>query len=317
MSKYHAFATHNWGKDNVNHKAVVEIVHALQALGVNVWIDEEMMTGRIQQKMTEGIDDSESVLVFITYEYINKCSGKGPNGDKDNCLKEFDYADRRKGSSKFVVVVMEEAMTDTSKWFGPVGSSLGGQLYINACGRDPTHTAAQIARELVHIVPGLKSILPKEVVDTTTAQAHAPAPIEEKKAPVVAAQPQPTVTASAPVNSTQPTAAASAPGNTPPGPPIMGDLCNFCADPGTAAFVLLCFPCAMKHISQTSGAGDPDDIFCSACIGLSFGLPGLGAGKFADMTKEIAKRKNLQVQDDTCAWMCCTLGAACATIRKL
>ena len=26
MSKYHVFATHNWGKDNVNHKAVVEIV---------------------------------------------------------------------------------------------------------------------------------------------------------------------------------------------------------------------------------------------------------------------------------------------------
>ena len=47
-------------------------VHALQALGVNVWIDEEMMTGRIQQKMTEGIDDSESVLVFVTEEYILK-----------------------------------------------------------------------------------------------------------------------------------------------------------------------------------------------------------------------------------------------------
>ena len=65
MHTYHCY-------NSVGKKKLFVQVRALQVLGVTVWIDEEMMTGRIQQKMTEGIDDSESVLVFITEEYILK-----------------------------------------------------------------------------------------------------------------------------------------------------------------------------------------------------------------------------------------------------
>ena len=43
-----AFFTHTWRKDTCgrdNHMRVVAIANAVKAQGINVWIDEEEMTG--------------------------------------------------------------------------------------------------------------------------------------------------------------------------------------------------------------------------------------------------------------------------------
>lgn len=130
-----AFLSHNWGKDKEkrdNHKRVVQFKKALGECGIkNLWIDDERMTGNIVHQMCDGIDNSKLVIVFVTRAYIDKVAGRGPNGFSDNCLLEFQYAARKKGSPKMIAVLMEGDCSDASQWDGPVGMHLGGTLYYS------------------------------------------------------------------------------------------------------------------------------------------------------------------------------------------
>ena len=90
------------------------------------------MRGDIVHAMSNNIDRSRVVLVFITRNYINKCAGLGERGQNDNCKFEFDYAVRRKGVEGMVPVVMERCVRDTKEWRGAVGGWLGGQRYFDA-----------------------------------------------------------------------------------------------------------------------------------------------------------------------------------------
>ena len=124
------FLTHDWGTDENgrdNHQRVLRVYKALKAKGIKCWFDETEMEGRIQQKMSEGIDSSRVVLVFVTKRYIDKVAGKGALGDGDNCLYEFDYANQKK-PGKRIAVVMEERCSNSNNWYGPVGG-LGSKLY--------------------------------------------------------------------------------------------------------------------------------------------------------------------------------------------
>ena len=90
-SKFTAFLSHNWGPDDEgrdNHQRVLKLAKAMNDAGLPVWTDEEQMHGDILEKMTDGIDDSACVVVFVTQNYINKAGGKGPNGKNDNCKLE-------------------------------------------------------------------------------------------------------------------------------------------------------------------------------------------------------------------------------------
>ena len=91
--EFHGFFSHDWGTDALgrsNHARVVAIKRRLaEECGLQGWLDEERMKGDINQAMTNGIDDSATVVVFITERYVMKVAGKGPNGDDDNCRKEF------------------------------------------------------------------------------------------------------------------------------------------------------------------------------------------------------------------------------------
>ena len=70
--EFDVFLSHNWGLNNANHKRVVAIARQLTARGLKVWIDEDYMFGHLQTTMTNAIDHSKAVLVFITEEYIDK-----------------------------------------------------------------------------------------------------------------------------------------------------------------------------------------------------------------------------------------------------
>ena len=64
-----AFLSHDWGTDEngrSNHNRVTRIKKALDAKGVDCWYDEEQMEGDIQAQMCDGIDDSTTVVVFVT-----------------------------------------------------------------------------------------------------------------------------------------------------------------------------------------------------------------------------------------------------------
>ncbi len=92
------------------------------------------MDGNIQKQMCDGIDQSFVCVVFITQSYLQKV---GSDNMADNCKKEFEYSERRLTASRMIPVVMESRNGGASlyrrpsKWGGPVGMALGGDLYLD------------------------------------------------------------------------------------------------------------------------------------------------------------------------------------------
>ena len=149
---YDAFLTHNWGLDGQNrdnHKRVVNFKKCLEKkFGMDsLWLDEERMTGDIVQQMCDGIDNSRFVIVFVTQKYIDKVACRGPKGDRDNCRLEFNYAALRKGPSKLIAVVMEDACSKADKWDRAVGMHLGGQLFFSFKEDSELHKCAKLVYE--------------------------------------------------------------------------------------------------------------------------------------------------------------------------
>ena len=128
------FLSHNWGQDvsgRDNHERVSIINEELKKSGYQTWFDEERISSCVVGEMAEGIEKTKGVIVFITREYIDKVKG---NNAKDNCQLEFKYASRIQTRLKMVAVVMESCMVDTSRWTGPVGIHLGGEIYVEISG---------------------------------------------------------------------------------------------------------------------------------------------------------------------------------------
>ena len=86
------------------------------------------MSGNITDQMCSGINRTQAVLVFVTKNYVNKVAG---TDTRDNCKKEFQYAELKKSAQFMIPVVMEPSMRKTSTWDGPVGMNLGGTLYVD------------------------------------------------------------------------------------------------------------------------------------------------------------------------------------------
>jgi hypothetical protein len=150
-----AFLTHDWGNDKLgrnNHRRVVQVAHALKARGLPIWIDEDEMTGDIVGQMCSGIENSSAIVVFVTERYVSKVGG---SNDKDNCKLEFSYAARKAGPSAMIPVVMEERMSDSHSWSGPVGFTLGGMLYVKMWKDDDMKGAGleQLVQEIVKRCP--------------------------------------------------------------------------------------------------------------------------------------------------------------------
>ena len=77
-----AFLSHDWGTDDLqrdNHARVCRVAAALEAAGFKPWLDAQEMHGNIGMRMAEGIEKSQCVVVFITFNYISKASGLGPS----------------------------------------------------------------------------------------------------------------------------------------------------------------------------------------------------------------------------------------------
>ena len=108
------------------------------------------MQGNVVAQMTNGIDRSATVIVFVTTRYCLKVSGKGDAGDDDNCKREFEYACLRKGVAKMITVVMEPCCRDTKKWQGGVGFNLGGRLYKDLSD-DEMKAMPQLIEEIIQI----------------------------------------------------------------------------------------------------------------------------------------------------------------------
>ena len=128
------FLSYNWGKDESgrdNRERVSIINKELQKMGYQTWFDAECMSGGMVEKMSEGIEQTKGVIVFITRRYHDKVNSMNAS---DNCQLEFNYASRKKTRLKMVAVVMESCMRDTSRWTGPIGIHLGGEIYVDMSG---------------------------------------------------------------------------------------------------------------------------------------------------------------------------------------
>ena len=115
------FLSHNWGNDELdrdNHARVSEINTMLTDAGYVTWFDSERMIGDVLEKMADGIDNTQVVLVFITRRYMEKL--RTPAGIHDNCKTEFKYAIRRHTEAKVIPVIMDPSMKDSNAWLGPL-----------------------------------------------------------------------------------------------------------------------------------------------------------------------------------------------------
>jgi len=133
------FLSHNWGKDNEgrdNHGRVVKMATYLEDKGIKCWIDEKEISGDIKKAMIDGIYFSRTFIACVTEDYMRKIDGQGPNKEKDNCLKEFDYATTSKTRARMLAVVMEKSSCSTSDWFGPLEAELGNSLYCGLTSDD-------------------------------------------------------------------------------------------------------------------------------------------------------------------------------------
>ena len=101
---------------------------AIKARGVIPWFDEERMSGDTRQKMIEGIENSDVIVVFITEAYRDKVN---LDNARDNCRLEFHHAFEQKGPAVMIPVVMEPGMRNVGDWTGVLGAALSGHLYID------------------------------------------------------------------------------------------------------------------------------------------------------------------------------------------
>ena len=126
------FLSHNWGNDCLgrdNHSRVANLNEALKKADMKTWFDEDNLEGHIGQGMTDGIDKSDYVAVFITEKYIDKVAQK--YGLEDNCRQEYDYSVRRKGIKNLIPIVMEPNCKNLHNWHGSLGATLASQMYID------------------------------------------------------------------------------------------------------------------------------------------------------------------------------------------
>ena len=69
----------------------------------------------------------------------------------ENCFIEFDYAHRRKGFSKFIIIVRDPTMTNPREWTGLFGAC-GGELYINGVDKSANDVCDDVIRRLSQTV---------------------------------------------------------------------------------------------------------------------------------------------------------------------
>ena len=144
ISKPSVFLTHTWVKDELNrdnHVRVGAVNKLLKAQGFKTWFDEDKMVGHIYQKMAEGIDDSDIILVFITKVYMEKLTK-----ENDNCKDEFTYSVSQK--KKMIPIVMEPCMRDQTKWISLLGFKLGAHLYVDMSENDSENNIIALIESL-------------------------------------------------------------------------------------------------------------------------------------------------------------------------
>ena len=132
--KKQIFFSHTWRPDNLyrdNHKRVKKLVKELKLLNWTCWLDEEEMFGNIDACMSNGIQNADAILIFITEEYCKKINDGANNPYiRDNCLKEWNYSTNKQ--KLLIPVINEPCLLNTSCWpDGIINLYFGSTFYID------------------------------------------------------------------------------------------------------------------------------------------------------------------------------------------
>lgn len=119
MQRYDAFLSHDWGARGQDHATVLEISEKLRGAGKRVWIDEDFLEGNIGAEATEGLQASTRILLFITRRYMNKLA----RTIDDVCKNEFLQAREFHKPEDLIAIVIDPAVTDSSRWTGLLAES--------------------------------------------------------------------------------------------------------------------------------------------------------------------------------------------------
>lgn len=138
------FISHEWGNDiygrNIEQR-VSRINQWLRGKGLITHFDENRAEKELVNRICSGIDNSKSVVCFITKGYINKVGSGSTTSEK--CNMEFNYTLRRKHPSLMIPIILEEEVRDQSTWTGPVEMALGVSEYIDFSTDDDFETKCE------------------------------------------------------------------------------------------------------------------------------------------------------------------------------
>ncbi len=124
----HVFLTHTCRVGRMNE--------ALRKRGLVTWFDSERMSGTVRQAMTDALDATCCVLIFITKKYEEKVNSKN---EADNCYFEFNVAAHNRNLANMrIPIVMEECMLSQEGWQGGgrLMAEVGHQLYFDLSSDD-------------------------------------------------------------------------------------------------------------------------------------------------------------------------------------
>ena len=117
------FLAHDWSADpdgRKNHKRASRINMELKKRGFTTWFDDKRSSNN-RNNITEGINSTRCVVVFITPHYCEKVNNMD---DSTNCYYEFNHALEKLGSEKLIPVVLAKSVLNPQTWGGNVGAAL-------------------------------------------------------------------------------------------------------------------------------------------------------------------------------------------------
>lgn len=171
--EYKIFLSHTWEKDEENrdtHSRVLQVKKELEKLGIKTWLDEDNMVHDIDGSMSMGINDCNTIIIFITKKYSNKVNHAANDPSCiNNCYKECSYAYNSK--KPCIPVVFEKCMKSTKNWEqGLIKFYFGNRLYINGTGNDYNN----IANEIVKLIKRTseRSLQLKVEVESPTTKSY-------------------------------------------------------------------------------------------------------------------------------------------------
>ena len=113
------FLSHCWKEDELgrkNHTRVSSLTRELRRLGWSTWFDEDDMLSLedMDASISQGIEGADVFLCCVTVQYCNKINRASLTCTRDNCYKEWSYANAR--SKRIIPISMEPDCNNPIDW---------------------------------------------------------------------------------------------------------------------------------------------------------------------------------------------------------